>query len=106
MRLFEVAEITKFNRQERIVYEESLKNYRDWYSIMTTAEQKGLNRGFERGMAKGMEKGIAQGIAEGVERGRMEEKREIARSMLKIVMSTEQIAAATGLPIDMINNIT
>ena len=49
-RLFEVAEIAKFNRQERLGYEESLKIYRDWYSIMTTAEKKGLDRGFEKGI--------------------------------------------------------
>ena len=61
-RLFEVAEIAKFNRQDRIGYEESLKIYRDWYSIMTTAEKKGLDRGFEKGMKKGMREGMKEGM--------------------------------------------
>ena len=116
-RLFEVAEIAKFNRQERLGYEESLKIYRDWYSIMTTAEKKGLDRGFERGLKKGLERGMAEGlekgmaegrekgiaegmekgIAEGMEKGRIEEKRTIARSLLNIGMTAEQISATTGL---------
>lgn len=120
-RLFEVAEIAKFNRQERLGYEESLKIYRDWYSIMTTAEKKGLDRGFEKGLkkglekglerglekglaegmekgiAEGMEKGMEKGLAEGMEKGRIEEKRTIARSLLNIGMTTEQISATTGL---------
>lgn len=120
-RLFEVAEIAKFNRQERLGYEESLKIYRDWYSIMTTAEKKGLDRGFERGLEQGMaqgleqgmvqgleqglEQGMAQGLEQGLEQGRIEEKRTIARSLLRLGMSAEQISAATGLTEEEINDI-
>ena len=120
-RLFEVAEIAKFNRQERLGYEESLKIYRDWYSIMTTAEKKGLDRGFEKGlekgMAEGLEKGMAegleqgmaqgleQGMAQGVAQGRIEEKRTIARSLLQFGMSAEQISVTTGLTEEEINGI-
>lgn len=120
-RLFEVAEIAKFNRQERLGYEESLKIYRDWYSIMTTAEKKGLDRGFEKGlekgMAEGLEKGMAegleqgmaqgleQGMAQGVAQGRIEEKSTIARSLLQFGMSAEQISVTTGLTEEEINGI-
>lgn len=54
-RLFEQAEIAKFNPKELISYEESLKNYRDWYSTLKTAEDKKtleLARGFK---AKGVD---------------------------------------------------
>ncbi len=44
-RLFEAAEIAKFDRKERYEYEESLKVYRDWYSVMETAELRGEKRG-------------------------------------------------------------
>lgn len=40
-RLFKAAEIANFNKKELVEYEDSLKNYRDWYSVMSTAEQKG-----------------------------------------------------------------
>ncbi len=120
-RLFEVAEIAKFNRQERLGYEESLKIYRDWYSIMTTAEKKGLDRGFEKGLEKGMAEGLEKGMAEGLEQGmaqgleqgmaqgmaqgRIEEKRTIARSLLQFGMSAEQISVTTGLTEEEINGI-
>ena len=42
--LFEAAEIAKFDRKERYEYEESLKNYRDWFSVMQTAELRGEKR--------------------------------------------------------------
>lgn len=42
--LFEAAEIAKFDRKERYEYEESLKNYRDWFSVMQTAELRGEQR--------------------------------------------------------------
>ena len=48
-RLFEAAEIAKFDRKERYEYEESLKVYRDWYSVIETANLKGHARGLEEG---------------------------------------------------------
>lgn len=44
-RLFKAAEIANFDRKELIEYEDSLKNYRDWYSVVSTAEQKGRKEG-------------------------------------------------------------
>ena len=82
--LFEVAEIAKFDRKERYEYEESLKAYRDWFSVMETAEirghekgfTKGLAEGLEKGMAEGREKGLAEGLAEGREKGLAEGREE------------------------------
>ncbi len=37
-RLFELAEIAKYTPQERMDYEESLKNFRDWYSVITVVQ--------------------------------------------------------------------
>jgi len=42
-RLFELAEIAKYSPAERQDYEESLKNFRDWYSCLITQYRKGLN---------------------------------------------------------------
>ena len=40
-RLFRAAEIARFDRKELIEYEDSLKVFRDWYSVISTAEMKG-----------------------------------------------------------------
>lgn len=75
--LFEVAEIASFDRKERYEYEESLKVYRDWYSVMKTAEEKGL--------AKGLEKGLKQGLL------------STARNLKQMGLSDDDIIKATGL---------
>lgn len=48
-RLFEAAEIAKFSKRELYEYEDSLKNFRDMYSVITTAEMKGEARGRAEG---------------------------------------------------------
>ena len=53
-RFFEQAEIAKFNRQERQEYEDSLKAYRDWYSVMETAKNKSRAEGRAEGLAEGL----------------------------------------------------
>jgi predicted transposase/invertase (TIGR01784 family) len=51
-RLFELAEIGKFNRTERALYEDSLKAYRDWINVMDTAMQEADALGQARGEQK------------------------------------------------------
>ena len=83
--LFEAAEIAKFDRIERYEYQESLKAYRDWFSVMETAEIRGM----EKGMAKGMEKGL--------EKGRKEGALATARNLKAMKIPLDTIALATGL---------
>ena len=45
--LFEAAEIAKFNPKELGEYWESLKNFRDWYSVMSTQLKKGREEGLK-----------------------------------------------------------
>ena len=52
-RLFEATEIAKFNPKELGGYWESLKNFRDWYSVMSTQLKKGREEGLEEGLEKG-----------------------------------------------------
>ena len=91
--LFEAAEIAKFDRQERLEYEESLKNYRDWYSVMKTAEKKGWEKGRKEGQLKGREEGREEG------------KLEIARKMKAMGMDHTLIAQATGMDRADIDNL-
>lgn len=101
VRFFEQAEIAKFNRKERMEYEGSLKNYRDWYSIMKTAEYRSHEEGRAEGLAEGEAKGIAKGLAEGITKGKL----EIALNMKNEGIDDALIAKMTGLPIDEINKL-
>lgn len=80
-RLFEQAEIAKYTPVERQDYEESLKNFRDWYSCLITAVRKGR--------------------AEGRAEGRKEERLSIARNLKASgALTISQIAMATNLTED------
>lgn len=94
--LFEAAEIAKFSKGERYEYEESLKAYRDWFSVMATAELRGEERGEERGFKKGEEKGLK----EGWEKGRLEERLRNARGLKARGVDADIIAQVTGLSVD------
>jgi predicted transposase/invertase (TIGR01784 family) len=64
-KLFEVAEIAAFSKNERYDYEENLKNFLDWFNIMRTAKNEGLAEGREIGIEAGRIEGRAEGRAEG-----------------------------------------
>ena len=88
-RLFEQAEIAKYTPVERQDYEESLKNFRDWYSCLITAVRKGR----AEGRAEGREEGRAE--------GRKEERLSIARNLKASgALTISQIAMATNLTED------
>ena len=103
-KLFEATEIARFNRQELVEYEDSLKNFRDWYSVMKTAINKGRKEGHQEGLAEGLAKGLAEGLerglVEGVEKGRKEEGLNMARRMRADGLSLEVIARYTGLTVE------
>ena len=82
-RLFEAAEIAKFNPKELGEYWESLKNFRDWYSVMSTQ----------------LKKGHEEGLKEGLEQGRKEECFKNAKKMKQAGIAFDVIAQVTGLSI-------
>ena len=84
-RLFKAAEIANFNKKELVEYEDSLKNYRDWYSVMSTAEQKG----------------IVKGKAEGEKK----KQQEIARNLKSLGITQDVIIKSTGLTPEEIENL-
>jgi predicted transposase/invertase (TIGR01784 family) len=77
-KLFEIAEIAKFDSQERIAYEDSLKYYRDIKNSIATAREEGREKGREEG-----------------------EKNKASETAVKLlsmgILTAEQIAEATGL---------
>lgn len=80
--LFEVAEVAKFSREQILSYEDSLKAYRDWKSVLDTALRKAVRKATEKGLTKGT----------------TEAKTQIAIAMLQESESVPKIAKYTGLP--------
>ena len=93
-RLFEEAEIAKFTPQEMREYETSKMAYRDIKNSVDTAKREGIAEGKEIGMKEGMEKGMNQKAL------------EIAKNMLAMGLSAEQVAKATQLPLEIIKNLS
>ena len=56
LRLFEQVEIASLNSTDRQGYEQSLKIYRDWYSVMQTQEKESFAKGIKEGFAEGVKK--------------------------------------------------
>lgn len=88
-RLFEQAEIAKFNKQELKLYEDSVNAYRDIVNAIRTAEKKKF--------AEGRAEGIAEGRAEGIV--------EVAKKMLDNGMSADHVAEMTGLSLEEVSSL-
>ena len=88
-RLFEQAEIAKFNREELKSYEDSVNAYRDIVNAIKTAEKTKY--------AEGRAEGRIEGRAEGRIEGEKEKALSIARKMKEAGMETDAIARMTGL---------
>ena len=90
-KFFEVAEIAAFSETERYDYEENLKNYNDWFSVMNTAKNEGIAEGRAEGLAEGRAEGLAEGEAIGMEKGRAEGRMEGELAMLtKLVLANKE----------------
>ena len=100
-RLFEQAEIAKFNKQDQKLYEDSMNAYRDIVNAIRTAEKKKYAEGEAEGLAKGLAKGLVEGRAE----GRAEGIVEVAKKMLDKGMDAALVAEMTGLPLDKVSNL-
>lgn len=92
-RLFEQAEISKFNPQELKSYEDSMNAYRDIVNAIRSAEKKKFAEGKEEGRAEGMAEGVAKG------------KAEVAKAMLAKGMAVSVVAEITGLTEEQISII-
>ena len=101
--------IDSLDDAERKVYYRMMENLRYQRSVIETGRfegrLEGRDEGWDEGRAEGLEKGRAEGRAEGLEKGRAEEKLLIAANLKTLGLTTEQIAAATGLTKDEIDRI-
>lgn len=100
-RLFEQAEVSKFNAQDRMLYEDSVNAYRDIINAINTAKKDSFAEGRAEGHAEGRAEGIAEGRAEGIEFSKV----EIARKMLQRGMAVEEVAELTNMTVQDIKKI-
>ena len=92
-KLFEAAEIAKFDSNELRSYEQSINAYRDIKNSLDTAKKEGKAEGFVEGMEKGKVEGRAEGFV------------ETARNLKQMGLDISQISKATGLSIDEIEQL-
>ena len=88
-KVFKTAELAKFNKKERMAYEDSLKYYRDLHNSLNYAREEGFDKGEEKGISKGeKQKAI-----------------EITKELILMNLSSEDISKATGLTVEQIKEI-
>ena len=108
-RLFEQAEVSKFNAQDRMLYEDSVNAYRDIINAINTAKKdsfaEGRAEGHAEGHAEGRAEGIAEGRAEGIAEGIELKTVEIARKMLQRGMAVEEVAELMDMTVQDIKKI-
>ena len=92
-KLLEVADVANLSKDERVLYDEALKRYRDYKNTIDYAEERGLEKGLKIGEEKGLVKGKA------------EEQRQIAANLKKQGVNIETIAQCTGLSIEEIKEL-
>ena len=92
-KMFSIAEVARMSHDELRKYHISQKSYWDACSVLEGARMEGL----AEGRAEGREEGMAEGMAKGMAKGIAEVKKEIAKAMKLMGLTTEQIMEATGL---------
>ena len=100
-KLSEIAEVASLNKEERQLYDESLRQYRDTIIVMEGQYLEGEKKGRAEGIAEGEKRGRAEGRAEGKAEGRAEGERqksiETAIKMKAKGFATEDIMDISGL---------
>ena len=105
-KLFEEAEIAKFNAADRREYEDSLKAYRDIKNSIDTALEQGREEGMKKGRAEGLEKGLKKGLKKGRAEGRAKGRMDMVRAMLQRGLDIQMIAELSGLTAEEIRSLT
>ena len=108
-RLFDQAEISKFNPQELKSYEDSMNAYRDIVNAIKTAEKKKFAEGKAEGRAEGKAEGLAEGMEKGMEKGitkgRAQERAEMAKAMLNDGMNIEYVSKISKMSIEELRDL-
>ena len=95
--LEDYADSHRLTKKEWEAYENSLWVVRDNMACMAAAEREAREKGHAEGRAEGMKQGRAE--------GRAEEKKAIARNLLAMGLTIEQVAQGSGLPIEEVKGL-
>jgi flagellar biosynthesis/type III secretory pathway protein FliH len=98
-KLLKVAELTALTQEDRALYEEKVKVYRDYVNQLDYAIKEGIKKGRKEWREEGREEGLVAGIEKGREEGREEEKRQTAIKMKSKGVAVSIISDCTGLSI-------
>jgi predicted transposase YdaD len=87
-KIFDIAQIARFSKEEREKYEAIMRNERDQYAILKCARDEGREEGEARGVAIGREEGEARGLE------------RTARNMLGEGLEPALVARCTNLSLE------
>ena len=100
-KLAEITDISTLSKEEREIYDERIKRYRDTMAVIDYAVKEGRAEGRAeeraKGRAEGRAKGRAEGLAEGEAKGEVKGQAKLVSNMLKSGMPIANIASCTGL---------
>ena len=100
-KLLEVADVANLSKDERVLYDEALKRYRDYKNTIDYAEERGIEKGRKEGRKEGIEIGVTKGLTKGLKEGRKEGKKEgvysVAKAMKEKGFPLLTITEVTGL---------
>ena len=88
-RLAEVANKRNLTQEEKAIYDASFDRADDYYSVIECYYDDGKEEGLKEGLQKGKKAGIKEGA--------VQKSLDIAKNLLEIGMSDEQIIQVTGL---------
>ena len=57
-KLLEVADVANLSKDERVLYDEALKRYRDYKNTIDYAEERGVEKGRKEGRKEGRQEGV------------------------------------------------
>ncbi|WP_439256927.1 hypothetical protein [Lonepinella sp. BR2271] len=75
------------------MYDVSLKRKWDEYSLLTSAETRGIRQGLQQGLEQGLQQGRLEGLKDG------------ARNMLARGLDVQLISEVLGLPVDEVKKL-
>ena len=99
--LNEKIDVLTLSPTERKLYESRMKLKSD----ITTISETQFSAGVERGLAEGKSLGLAEGKSLGLAEGSRQKALETAHNLLVIGLSIENIAKATGLTVQEVENL-
>lgn len=104
-KLFQLAEYSKLNPEEREMYNVSLRNKWDAESIRSSQEEL-LKRAREKAMDEGRAEGEAKGKAEGKAEGELKGKTEVIKNLLSLNnFSISDIAELANVTVELVKQI-